>query len=113
MIVGKLIAGAAVLAVSLCLAAPPTARIGTDAAVRLDGDDACLQFVLLESLRGRILETLNEHAERVADNSIGFRFVRSSRTVMGAGRATLRQEKNAARFNIDYTAHTDLRAESG
>lgn len=110
---GKFITGVATLAASVCLAAPPTARIGTDAAVRLDSDDARLQFVLFESFRGKTLETLNEHAERVADNSIGFRFVRSSKAVMGAGRATLRQEKDAARFNVDYTAHTDLRAESG
>ena len=108
-----LIAGATALAASVCLAAPPTARIGTDAAVRLDGDDARLQFVLFESVRDKYFETLNEKAERVAaDNSVSFRFVRSSRTVLGAGRATLRQEKDAVRFNADYTSHVDLRAAS-
>ena len=62
----KLIAGLVSIAASVCLAAPPTARIGTDAAVRLDGDDARLQFVLFESVRDKYFETLNEKAERVA-----------------------------------------------
>ena len=100
-------------AASVCTAAPPTARIGTDAAVRLDGDDARLQFVLFESFRGRYLEMLNEKAERVSsDNAINFRFVRSAKKVVGAGRATLRAAKDAVDYRADFTSHVDLKAES-
>ena len=99
MIIRKFIAGMAALAASACLAAPPTARIGMDAAVRLDGDDARLQFVLFDSLHGGFLSTLNETAEKAApDNSVRFRFVRHSLNVMGAGRTALRQDKDSVRF---------------
>ena len=113
MIIRKFIAGMAALAASACLAAPPTARIGMDAAVRLDGDDARLQFVLFDSLHGGFLSTLNETAEKAApDNSVRFRFVRHSLNVMGAGRTALRQDKDSVRFEADYTAHTDLKMAS-
>lgn len=95
-----------------CVAAgnppPPTVRLATDAAVRIENDDARMQFVTFDALEGGYVETVNEHAERVAgDNSIGFRLVRGA--VLGAGRATLRGDPKGMRLNHDFIAHTELR----
>ena len=86
----------------------PTARMGTDAAVRMDGDDARLQFVLFSG--GGCLETVNESAARVgSDLSLNYRFVRLPKTVLGAGRATLRSTGPSAVVAHSFTAHSTVK----
>lgn len=96
------------VALLACVAAAGSARLGTDAAVRLQNDDARLQFVLFDSANGRYWETLNEQAMRVgADFSSAYRFVKDSRKVLGTGRATLRKEGKGVRLTHDMTAHLE------
>jgi len=91
-------------------AAPPTARLGVDAAVRCDGDDARLQFVLFDAVKGRVWETLNEQAMKVgSDKSASYRFVQNSRKVLGTGRAVLKEDGKRPRVVHDITSHGDLR----
>ena len=62
-------AALALVAGAVLAAKEPSARLGTDAAVRLDGDDARLMFVLFTGADSRhCLETLNEKAEKVASD---------------------------------------------
>ena len=92
----------------------PSARLGTDAAVRLDGDDARLMFVLFTGGDSRhCLETLNEKAEKVAEDcSVPYRFVRSSRNAVGSGRAVLKPVGKGVMFSHEFTALADLKGET-
>lgn len=86
----------------------PTVRMGADAAVRLDGDDACLQFVLFTP-GGTYLETVNETAARVSpDLSVSYKFIYPLPKVLAAGRATLCQRGKAAVFEHAMTAHAPI-----
>ena len=107
-------AALALVAGAVFAAKEPSARLGTDAAVRLDGDDARLMFVLFTGADSRhCLETLNEKAEKVApDRSITYRFVRSSRNVVGSGRAVLKESGKGVSVAHEFTAHSDLKSET-
>ena len=86
----------------------PTARMGTDAAVRMDGDDARFQFVLFSG--SGCLETVNESAAHVgSDLSLNYRFVRLPKTVLGAGRATLRSSGPSVTVAHSFTAHSTVK----
>ena len=101
---------AAFVASGVARAADPVARLGADAAVRMDGDDARLQFVFFTS-GGGCLETANESAARVgSDLSVTYRIVRQPKTVLGAGRATLRAAGPSAAFAHSFTAHSAVTA---
>ena len=107
------LAGLCAVALAAAAGDPPIARLGTDAAVRLDSDDARLQFVLFTKFGSRqYLETLNETGTKVETScSLNYRFVRSASSVVGAGRATLRAENGGVRFAHDLTAHATLKSE--
>lgn len=107
-------AALALVAGAVLAAKEPSARLGTDAAVRLDGDDARLMFVLFTGADSRhCLETLNEKAEKVAsDRSVTYRFVRSSRHVVGSGRALLKEAGKGVSIAHEFTAHAELKSET-
>lgn len=109
-----LTAALALVAGAAFAAKEPSARLGTDAAVRLDGDDARLMFVLFTGPDSRhCLETLNEKAEKVAsDCSVNYRFVRSSRSAVGSGRAALKESGKGVTIAHEFTAHADLKSET-
>lgn len=110
----KRICALAVLVSATVLAADrtPTARLGCDAALRLDGDDACLQLVLAGP-GGKTLESLNETAARVAsDLSVACKFYATSKSVLAGGRATLRVQGNSAVFAHAVTAHLPVKDHS-
>lgn len=87
----------------------PTARLGGDAALRLDGDDARLQFVLAAP-DGGVLEPLNEMAAHVAsDLSVIYKFIRAPKSALAGGRATLRAQGPSAVFAHALTAHMAFR----
>ena len=107
-------AALALVAGAVFAAKEPSARLGADAAVRLDGDDARLMFVLFTGADSRhCLETLNEKAEKVApDRSVTYRFVRSSRSVVGSGRAVLKESGKGVSIAHEFTAHSELKSET-
>lgn len=109
-----LTAALALVAGAVFAAKEPSARLGVDAAVRLDGDDARLMFVLFTGADSRhCLETLNEKAEKVAsDRSVTYRFVRSSRNVVGSGRAVLKEAGKGVSIAHEFTAHAELKSET-
>ena len=106
-------AALALVAGAVFAANEPAARLGTDAAVRLDGDDARLMFVLFSgSDSHHCLETLNEKAEKVsADCAVPYRFVRSSRKVVGSGRAMLKAAEKGVSVKHEFTALADIKDE--
>ena len=111
----KWICALAVLLSAAVLAAgeAPTARLGCDAALRLDGDDACLQFVLAGPGGKTSFESLNEMAAHVAsDLSISYVFVRPPKFVLAGGRATLRTQGESAVFAHAVTAHMQVKDQS-
>ena len=113
-ILPKALAAAAAVICSLdalSAANAPTVRLGADATVRLDGDDARLQFVLFTS-RSSCLEPVNENAERVgSDLSVNYRFVKLPNTVLGSGRATLRATGASAAYSNSITAHSGIKSQ--
>lgn len=97
----------AVAALLLPAAVASEVRLGTDAAARLDGDDARLLFALFAG--GGYCESVNPAATRVGgDLSLNYSIFIRGKDAAATGRVTLRAKDNAAVVGHTFTAHTPI-----
>ena len=97
----------AVAAFLLPAAVASEARLGADAAVRLDGDDARLHFALFAG--GGYCEAVNPAALRVGnDLALNYSLFIKGKDATATGRVTLRTKGNAAVVDHTFTAHAQI-----
>ena len=91
----------------LPVAVASEARLGADAAVRLDGDDARLHFALFAG--SGYCEAVNPAAMRVGnDLALNYSLFIKGKDAAATGRVTLRTKGNAAVVDHTFTAHAQI-----